>query len=80
MNPNQKFTPKYWVVHDKETDDIFPHTMHKSKWQSEEIFAKTLMDTFYGYTCIEEALEAYKENSDTYECILVEIKQVEVEK
>lgn len=31
------------------------------------------------YQSVEDALEAYKENSDTYECILVEIKQVEIE-
>ena len=75
MKQNQKYTPKYWVVHDKETDDIFTSTMHKSKHQSEEIFAEILMEVI-GYKCVEDALEGYYDSSDTYECILIEIKQV----
>lgn len=79
MKQNQKFTPKYWVVHDKETDDIFPFTMHKNKRQSEEIFAEHLIDIVYEYTSIEDALEVFdSDKGGTYECILVEIKQVEM--
>lgn len=31
MNNSQKLSPKYWVVHDKRTDDVFIETAHKSK-------------------------------------------------
>ena len=75
MKQNQKYTPKYWVVHDKETDDIFPSTMHKSKWQSEELFINQMTEIL-NFSNFEDARESYENNSDTYECILIEIKQV----
>jgi hypothetical protein len=30
MKPNQEFTPKYWVLHNKETDDVLISTASKS--------------------------------------------------
>ncbi len=31
MNKAQKYTPKYWVVHDTSTDEIFIETMSKTR-------------------------------------------------
>ena len=31
MKQDQKFTPKYWVLHDKTTDDVFTDSMRKSR-------------------------------------------------
>ncbi len=34
MNNEQKFTPKYWVCHDLDGDDILTETMSKSQDQT----------------------------------------------
>lgn len=31
MNSNQKYSPKYWIVHDISTDDVFLHTASKTR-------------------------------------------------
>ena len=65
MKPDQRFTPKYWVFHNKETDDVYLDTAAKS-WDGctesvESLYLDKLMD-FY-------------ENSDSpYEISLVEIR------
>lgn len=30
MNTNQKYTPKYWVVHNPKTEDVYIDTLDKS--------------------------------------------------
>lgn len=78
MEPEQKHSPKYWVVHDKGTDDVFLRTAHKSKNGSEELFILGILMTNFKYDNEEDAWESYYANQDTYECILVEIKEVKL--
>ena len=40
MKTTQKFTPKYWICHDKTTDDVFIMTADKSKDNSIEKYIK----------------------------------------
>lgn len=63
MKADQKFTPKYWVGHNKTTDDIIPSTLAKSLSTTE-----MLMENEFG--------DEYWEN-ENYETILVEIKIIE---
>lgn len=63
MNTTQKFTPKYWVGHNKTTDDVFPSTLAKGY-----SVAELLMEGEFG--------GKYWEDEDL-EIILVEIKMVE---
>jgi hypothetical protein len=35
MNKDQELTPKYWVGHDVESDDVFLNTASKSKCEAE---------------------------------------------
>ncbi len=60
MNSNQKLSPKYWVIHDKTTDDVFLHTARKSMQDSVEYFYSYCGGTIGG----------------DLDCILIEIKEV----
>lgn len=44
MNTEQKLSPKYWVCHDIETDDVFFGTMSKMKSTTEDL-ANQLLGT-----------------------------------
>lgn len=57
---NQKFTPKYWVVHDKTSDDVLFWTMHKSLQGSLDVYNLNY--------------DIPVEDDENLECILVEIK------
>ena len=76
MKPDQKHSPKYWVVHDKQTDDVFLSSAHKSKHVSERLFLEQMSKMFTNPS-YDDLYEAF-ENDEDYECILVEIKKVEV--
>lgn len=78
MKPEQNHPPKYWIVHDKGTDDVFLRTAHKSKNESEELFVVNILMNNFKYDNEEDAWESYYDNKDTYECILVEIKEVKL--
>ncbi len=76
MKPNQKQTPKYWVVHDKKTDDVFIETAHKTMTVAIDIF---LSDCAYGYSgkvMADEDLQHWFDEQDNLECILIEINRV----
>lgn len=64
MKKDQKLTPKYWVGHNKLTDDVFIQTIDKS-------YNKVLdnMDLMFG--------NAWYDDS-SHEVILVEIKKVDI--
>ena len=63
MKDNQKFTPKYWVLHHKQNDDVYLYTARKSQ-------SDTLKAT-------EELLgEDWSLLEDNFEIILIEIKKV----
>lgn len=62
MNDYQKLSPKYWVGHNKATDDVFIETAEKSyEWAMDKMELK-FGDEFY--------------ENPNLEIILVEIKQV----
>ena len=62
MNNNQKLSPKYWVGHSKNTDDVIIETIDKS-------YSRVLdnMDLMFGDSWYED---------DNYEVILIEIKEI----
>lgn len=48
MNKEQKFTPKYWVVHDRSLEDVFILTAAKCYQESIDLFIQFYgEDTFY---------------------------------
>lgn len=62
MNDYQKLSPKYWVGHNKATDDVFIETAEKSyEWAMDKMELK-FGDEFY--------------ENPNLEIILVEIKQL----
>ena len=65
MNNEQEFTPKYWVVHDKEDDDILISTASKAKDN-----ACSKMKQIFGDRCFEDG---------RYSVDLVEIKLCDLE-
>jgi hypothetical protein len=70
MQKDQKFTPKYWVFHDLDTDDIFAITMSKSL-EGSKALAKIHKNSAY-----EEWME-YGEGN--YKFAVVEIRLVQSE-
>ena len=71
MKSNQEYSPKYWVVHDKTTDDILVLTMNKSRPDSLETYELMQAADLIGY-------QGNLEDDDNLECILIEIKEVVV--
>lgn len=63
MNSRQQFTPKYWIVHDPNSDDVLLNTARKSR-----------TDAVNEYR---EACGRYPED-DGMEVSLVEIKLVNI--
>ena len=87
MNTKQEYTPKYWVMHDTATDDIYTSTMSKSHAGCIAKFTKlqdqsgdTLVSELYmkafpeldGYW-MAEVMEWFYIHP-TLECSLIEIK------
>lgn len=62
MNKNQKQTPKYWIGHDKRTDDVFLNTARKDRDS-----CVVDMKRCFGEDCFMD---------DNFEVILIEIKEV----
>ncbi len=62
MKAEQKFTPKYWIVHDSTTDDVFLRTA--SKWRDTAIQRYELF----------EGKGKYFEDSEGLKCSLFELK------
>ena len=72
MKADQKLNPKYWVVHDKTTDDVFIDTAHKTKQNSIELFLNKHSFNYFG-VIDDEALEEKFLISKKLDCILIEI-------
>lgn len=77
MYKEQEYSPKYWVVHDKRSDDIFISTAHKSKFMSERLFVQNTLMTMFDGLDEQDAFDLYC-NEEDYECILIEIKSVDI--
>jgi hypothetical protein len=67
MKSNQKFSPKYWVVHDVSTDDVFIDTASKSLAEAEHKYITK-------YLRPDRSLDYY--DNDNLKCILIKIKEV----
>tara|TARA_R110000744_G_C19371770_1_gene563232 strand:- start:73942 stop:74142 length:201 start_codon:yes stop_codon:yes gene_type:complete len=65
MKSYQEFTPKYWIVNDKLSNDVIIETASKGRHGT-----VMLMDKFIG--------NSQWEGNENFEVILVEIKEVEV--
>lgn len=63
MKHEQKITPKYWVGHDRLTDDVFISTMYKYRQDTYEH-----MQSIFG--------EDWEEANPNYDIILIELKEV----
>ena len=75
MKQNQKLSPKYWVVHDTESSDVYLYTAHKGKYSSMEIFESS---NFYRLPELNACDDTYEwwDNQTRYKCELIEIKLV----
>lgn len=75
MRDRQKLSPKYWVVHDKESDDVFIKTASKNRQDAVDIFVDDYSwDGWRTYLKDEDLLEMFH-NDEGLEVILVEIKE-----
>jgi len=70
MKQNQKLSPKYWVIHDKTSDDILFWTASKSYQGAVEMWE---MEQFEG---LHHIGWFHEEGNEYLECILIEIKEV----
>jgi hypothetical protein len=75
MKSNQKFTPKYWCVHDKNTDDVFVDTMSKSAVGAMQKFYDNIAGNLFGELTESEMVDLFYEG-DNLEVILVELNIV----
>ena len=78
MYKDQKHSPKYWVVHDKTSDEVFINTASKNRQTQVDIFLDDNSFDYWGcYVEGDELLGLY-ELSENLETILVEINIVKV--
>ena len=75
MNKTQKFTPKYWVVHKINSDDIKTYTMNKNMQESIQTFLETKFFAEEGEFSYEDLWEYWYEQED-YVCELVEVRLI----
>ena len=76
MKPNQKLPPKYWVVHDKKSDDVFINTASKNKQNAVDIFVDdNSWDRWSTYLEDDALLEMFHNDKDL-EVILIEVKKM----
>ncbi len=64
MKQDQYYTPKYWVVHDKSSDDVFMWTASKIRQEAIELFDhsnRCSVDFDY---------------NELLECILIEVRMM----
>lgn len=77
MNNTQKLTPKYWIVHNTTTDDVYIKSAHKWKDQAIENFLHNHSYNLAGCIPDDELLSWYLDHPDL-QCDLFELKLVEV--
>ena len=73
MNAEQKLTPKYWVVHDTVTDDVFISTARKGAKSAIDAFLDLHSYDYFGTVSDEEVVGLYYEHP-SLKCSLMEIK------
>lgn len=78
MKQEQEHSPKYWVVHDKTSDDVFINTASKGMGQCEENFVEYHGVARYG--CMLDRCDLWDKfmSDEDLEPILVEINIVKV--
>lgn len=64
MKPDQKFTPKYWVCHNPDTDDVMIETARKSHLDSVATFISK---------------RGYCPENVGYQCSLIQIQLIDME-
>ena len=64
MKQDQKLLPKYWIVHDTTTDDVFLKTANKNRDKSIQRYE------------LFEITEGYFEDNEDLKCSLFELKIV----
>ena len=74
MNKEQPFTPKYWVVHDVENDDVLLHTASKSRDHS----ILTYCNQFEPDELGNPVLEHFYDN-ENLQCDIIEVRLYETE-
>lgn len=75
MNDQQKLSPKYWVVHDKKSDDVFINTASKNRQNAIDIFMDdNSWDRWETYLEDDDLLEMF-DNDEDLEVISIEIKE-----
>lgn len=75
MKPNQKLSPKYWVVHDNKSDDVFINTASKYKqYALGKFIDDNSWDRWSTYLEDNDLLEMF-DNDEDLEVILIEIKE-----
>lgn len=79
MNTKQKLTPKYWVVHDTTTDDVFIDTACKSIKYSIEAFLNLHAYSYFGTVDDEEVAGMFYDHP-SLDCSLIEINLVKENK
>lgn len=74
MRKTQEFTPKYWVVHDKNSDDVLLYTASKSRDYSICLYVESFVNAEDERGNLRYGIF---DDDDSVECSLVEIKFVE---
>ena len=77
MNNTQKFTSKYWVMHDRATDDVFIETASKCMPDSIKKFLRLKAHGYFGTVDDDEAEDMFLDHP-SLDCSLIEIKLVEM--
>jgi len=78
MKQNQKLSPKYWVVHDTESSDVYLYTANKCKYSSMEAFSESSHYHLPELNACDDIYEWW-DNQTRYKCELIEIKLVNME-
>lgn len=76
MKATQRLTPKYWVVHDSYTDDVFIQTASKSISGATNKFLDLHAHSYFGVVSDQEVLDMYYSHQ-SLKCSLVEVKLME---
>lgn len=77
MINNQKLSPKYWVVHDNQTQDVFIDTASKTKQCAIEAFLDNHSYNYFGWAIDEELWDKY-EDAENLQCVIIEVSPVRV--
>lgn len=79
MNTKQKLTPKYWVVHDTATHDVFINTASKAHDDAIDKFLELNAKSYFGTEDESEAVNMLYTHP-SLDCSLIEINLVKENK